>query len=34
MTLVPAGVSAVIITALHPLGYAKVLIQVWIYYGD
>lgn len=28
MTLVPAGVSAVIITALHPLGYAKVLIQL------
>lgn len=28
MTLVSSGVCAVIITALHPLGYAKVLIQV------
>ncbi|XP_022292214.2 mitochondrial carrier homolog 2-like [Crassostrea virginica] len=28
MTLVSSGVSAVIITALHPLGYAKVLIQL------
>lgn len=34
MMLVLVGVSVVIIIVLYFLGYVKVLIQVWIYYGD